>query len=70
MNWRFWQPAEAKRSNECSHLWSNWSDPVEVEVAYVSYTLSFGSTSDAGTREALAQTRRCLTCNFYQRRLI
>jgi len=51
-------------SGACKHVWSNWSDPEPTEVTTVSF-LGSSSLSSEGYR----QTRRCLSCNMWERRL-
>lgn len=55
-------------SGECVHLWSNWSEPEEIDVR-ATYTHGWAMNGHSEDREGLSQDRRCLHCNMYQRRL-
>lgn len=67
MKWRFWQRIVPPVSNECTHLWSNWSEPGECRVKL--WTPTWNGTASESEREGWSQDRNCLKCNLYERRV-
>lgn len=61
----FWrgERGAAAPSGECSHLWSNWSEPGACRViVYAPWIV------ESTQRDGWAQDRHCLQCNIYERR--
>ena len=51
-------------SGACKHVWTNWSDPELIEVSQYSFV-----AGESRTVEGYRQTRKCLSCNMWERRL-
>ena len=70
MTWKFWKrrhPLTVQTmGGECDHLWTNWDNPVEVTVAIPASMF----TSESRGEIVMTQTRKCLKCNYHQRRTL
>ena len=71
MNLKFWKRrrvviAPLVMGPECDHLWTNWDNPVEVTVAIPASMF----TSESRGEIVMTQTRKCLKCNYHQRRTL